>query len=247
MTQHSNSLPTSEEIQDKVIETTSSPKTRHRRAYLSFIYISVATVIFAMLAFYAKTVSYFAFDLPISLSLQSLQSPYTDLIFRTISSPGYSPQIIIISSLIIVPLYYLGFRYESLTAAANAVITSTIGIVLKNLIHRSRPPIELVQVTKFLPDYSFPSGHVLFYTSFFGFIWFLSYVLLKKSIPKIILLVILGLLIVLIAPSRIFLGQHWASDTLGSYLLGSVLLLLTVSFYNWGKKRYLIRQPVAPR
>ncbi len=32
-----------------------------------------------------------------------------------------------------------------------------------------------------LNSYSFPSGHVMFYVGFFGFLWFLVYTLLKRS------------------------------------------------------------------
>ncbi len=53
-------------------------------------------------------------------------------------------------------------------------------------------------------------------------------------------------MIVLIGPSRMFLGEHWASDVLGGYLLGSLTLSLTIFFYRWGKERFLVEQPVAP-
>jgi undecaprenyl-diphosphatase len=53
-------------------------------------------------------------------------------------------------------------------------------------------------------------------------------------------------LIALIGMSRIYLGQHWASDVLGAYLLGTLTLVVNIWFYRWGKKRFFVRQPVAP-
>ncbi len=246
MSNNHNSLPTPQDIQESVSHSVAPTKIRHRRAYLIFIYITITTTLFGILSFFAKSLPYFSFDLPITLTIQSINSPPISFILHTISFPGYSPQIAIITSIILLMFFLSGFKFESLTATANAIITSATGVLLKNLIHRSRPPIELVQVAKHLPDFSFPSGHVLFYTSFFGFIFFLVFVLFKKSLLQFLALILLALLILLIAPSRIFLGQHWASDTIGSYLLGSVLLLITIVFYNWGKNRYLIRQPIAP-
>ena len=41
---------------------------------------------------------------------------------------------------------------------------------------------------------------------------------------RILLLVVSAALVVLVGPSRIYLGDHWASDVMGSYLIGGVLL-----------------------
>src|SRR5438093_814383 len=53
------------------------------------------------------------------------------------------------------------------------------------------------------------------------------------------------LLSALTGPSRIYAGEHWASDVAGSYLLGSVWLLLAITLYRWGKPRFFVTQPVA--
>ena len=96
-----------------------------------------------------------------------------------------------------------------------------------------------------LKDYSFPSGHVLFFTTFFGFMLFLAYTLLKHSWWRTGLLILLVGMIALIGPSRIYVGQHWASDVIAAYLLGSVWLALSVVIYRWGKPRFFANQPVA--
>jgi undecaprenyl-diphosphatase len=46
-------------------------------------------------------------------------------------------------------------------------------------------------------------------------------------------------------PSRIYLGQHWFSDVMGAYVLGSLWLLLSIRVYRWGKPRFFRDQPVA--
>ena len=97
-----------------------------------------------------------------------------------------------------------------------------------------------------LTDSSFPSGHVLMYTAFFGFLMFLGYTLLKPSIARAVMLVILGSLVALVGLSRIYLGDHWASDVTGAYLLGSLWLAMSIALYRWGKTRFFVRQPLAP-
>jgi undecaprenyl-diphosphatase len=85
----------------------------------------------------------------------------------------------------------------------------------------------------------------MFYLGFFGFVGFLAFSLLKPSVKRSLLLVLFGGLIVLIGASRIYTGEHWASDVLGAYLLGSLTLVAIVQLYIWGKTRFFVHQPVA--
>jgi undecaprenyl-diphosphatase len=86
----------------------------------------------------------------------------------------------------------------------------------------------------------------MYYLGFLGFIGFLVFSLLKPSIKRSLILMLIGIPLVLIGVSRIYLGEHWASDVLGSYLLGSLTLVATIQFYRWGKTRFFVHQPVAP-
>jgi membrane-associated phospholipid phosphatase len=85
----------------------------------------------------------------------------------------------------------------------------------------------------------------MFYLGFFGFIGFLAFSLLKPSFKRSLILALIGSLVLLIGISRIYLGEHWASDVLGSYLLGSLTLVATIQVYLWGKTRFFVHQPVA--
>jgi undecaprenyl-diphosphatase len=92
----------------------------------------------------------------------------------------------------------------------------------------------------------FPSGHVLTFTALCGFLAFLVYTLLKPSWGRTTLLVTAFVLVILMGVSRIYQGQHWFSDVMGAYLLGSLWLALTIRVYRWGKPRFFSHQPVAP-
>jgi undecaprenyl-diphosphatase len=62
----------------------------------------------------------------------------------------------------------------------------------------------------------------------------------------VIFLVPFAVLISLMGLSRIYQGEHWFSDVMGAYLLGSLWLALTIKLYRWGKPRFFVDQPVAP-
>ena len=138
-----------------------------------------------------------------------------------------------------------GFQWEAVATLFATLFTPIVNVIVKDYIRRPRPTVDLVHVFRILDSYSFPSGHVMFYVGLFGFVWFLVYTLLKRSWRRTALLILIGAFIALVGPSRIYLGQHWPSDVLGAYLLGSLTLLVNLWFYRWGKKRFFVRQPVA--
>lgn len=219
---------------------------RHYRARIFQGYVVTATIAFAVLLLFARAVNYFPFDLAITLDLQTIHSGLFDVLMQLVSVPGFAPQSFIITALILLGLLVLGLRWEAVAAAFAAVGISALGLVVKYVVHRPRPSSDLVHVVQQLKDYSFPSGHVLFYMAFFGFILFLSFTLLKPGLPRSILIVILAAMVALIGISRVYLGEHWASDVISAYLLGSLWLTLTVYVYRWGKPRFFVHQPLAP-
>ena len=225
---------------------TTSPPKRKYRTLLFRVAMFSAIGAFAMLTFLVETIPSFPIDLQITRAIQSINSPLFAELMRLISWPGFSPQSFIISALIVLVIYSFGFHWEALTAVVAAILPPVINVLVKELIRRPRPTVDSVQVFQRLESYSFPSGHVMFYVGFFGFIWFLIFTLLKRSLIRTLLLILLGSLILLVGISRIYLGQHWASDVLGAYLLGGLTLVAIIQFYRWGRKRFFVQQPVAP-
>jgi undecaprenyl-diphosphatase len=128
-----------------------------------------------------------------------------------ISAPGYWPLSWFIVGGAIAGFGIVGLRREAifilLTTGAGFVSAYT-----KVLIERPRPSGEGVRVLSQLLDFSYPSGHVVGYVSLYGFLFFLTYVLWRRSAVRTLALGLLGGLVLLIGPSRVYLGHHWASD-----------------------------------
>jgi membrane-associated phospholipid phosphatase len=126
----------------------------------------VVGIAFIVLALSAWTTPYFPIDLTITRRLQAIHAPLFSGIMRLISWPGYVPQSFIISAGVIGLLAFYGFRWEAWMSLAAVLFETALNEALKLAIHRLRPPASLVQVFTNMHDYSFPSGHVMFYVGF---------------------------------------------------------------------------------
>ena len=216
---------------------------RHRVVLFQAALVLIAGA-FALLTFLVKTRPSFAMDLEISRSIQSLDAPLFAWLMYLVSWPGFSPQAMLITGLVVWLIFGFGLRWEAFTTLSAALSSTALNVLVKNLVQRPRPLPDMVNVLATLNSYSFPSGHVMFYVSFFGFIGLLAYSLLKPSFQRGLLLIFFGGLVILIGISRIYLGQHWASDVLGAYLLGCLALVANIQLYRWGKTRFFVQQPI---
>lgn len=144
------------------------------------------------------------------------------------SAPGLSPildPLMIVVSLVgsyllllyVIPAWLSGRReraFDVLVAIALALVLTTM---LKYAIGRERPIDVLGAGARIVPvplsaedDPAFPSGHVSRAAAFAAV---LSFHRRRLSAP-------LGLLVLAEAISRIYVGAHWPTDTIGGALLG---------------------------
>jgi membrane-associated phospholipid phosphatase len=218
---------------------------RRYRTSVFEVYLIGAVILFLTFAIAAKTFAYFTFDVTITRAIQDVNAGWFDALMKALTWIGFAPQAWIISVLVIGFLFVSGLKWETLVTLVSLIGSTLVGLGIKLLVVRPRPNADLVHVMTQLTDYSFPSGHVLYFTTFFGFLLFLTYTLVKPVWWRTLLLIVLGIMIALIGVSRIYEGQHWASDVLAAYLLGSVWLSGSILVYRWGKPRYFVNQPVA--
>ena len=225
-------------------ETAPAPLRRHR-SYLFIFVLVLLAVAFGVLAFFVKTVHSFPFDLVITEGIQSITFPPFDNLMLAISWLGFFPQSVYVTMLIIIVILFFGLQWEAMAAIIAAVLATGVNVMVKDLIQRPRPSTPLIHVMARLTDFSFPSGHVMYFLGFYGFIGFLAFTLLKPSLARTLILIVISILVGLVGISRIYEGEHWASDVLGAYLLGALTLLAIIEIYRWGKSRFFVHQPVA--
>lgn len=110
---------------------------------------------------------------------------------------------------------------------SGTLIFSTImNNVIKVIIRRERPIYMLVKETTF----SFPSGHTMASVSMYGILIYLINKSNTNKKLKIILSIILGMIPLMVATSRIYLGAHYFSDILGAIMLATIVLLISTKY-----------------
>lgn len=122
--------------------------------------------------------------------------------------------------------------YREAIFALLTPIAAGLNFIVKIVVDRHRPTGDLVRILDKELDPSFPSGHVVFYVVFFGYL--IAALLFVKKIPKIIrgiIILLSAVLIVAISFSRVYLGAHWTTDVIAGYLLGLILLSILLYFY----------------
>ncbi len=191
---------------------------------------------FAVLAFFAKQYPYFPFDLYITRNIQLINSQPFNYLMLVMTEIGF----VIPGALLVAAGCLTLIRFRKLVDAGILLLSTSgavlLSLILKLLVARPRPDPNLIeQVASYQVKDSFPSGHVLFFTGFAGFLLYLSWIYLPKGILRYVVIGLWTLLIILMGISRIFLGAHWFSDTLGAYLIGGVWLFVVIFI----RRRYI--------
>lgn len=108
----------------------------------------------------------------------------------------------------------------------NLVISTILNQVLKYIVQRPRPTeFRIIDET----GYSFPSGHSMVSTAFYGFLIYLIYKKVENKYLKWTLISALSILILFIGVSRIYLGVHYTSDVFAGFLISISYLIVFIS------------------
>ena len=146
--------------------------------------------------------------------------------FSNVVTSFASSQAIIIITLILI--FLLNTNHERIFVIINTLISAGIIILSKNIFLRERPLFG----SELLSSYSFPSGHSLIATTYYGFLIYLLRRSKCKEEYKVIGTTLLSTLIVLICLSRIFLSVHYVTDVIGGVILGLIILLVLIYFFD---------------
>ncbi len=242
------SMNHSQPLEQVIEKSKSAVKEAHKPWYvmnqtsriLFFIY-AIQLILFAILAWWVHATPVSPIDIVITREFQENTNPWLKVFMIIISYPGNSfllPFLIIITA---GTFWIVGLRLEGLCVVILSVVSALLNVFVKLLVNRPRPSAMLVEVLQVAIGKSFPSGHVMAYLAFWGLLFSFSIILFRGwAWWRITLMSISAIFVILIGPARIYLGDHWASDVLGSYLIGGVLLAVTLWIYLRLKSIHLV-------
>jgi undecaprenyl-diphosphatase len=183
---------------------------------------ALASLIFAIRPMMRK---YKKVDLKIFDRIQAYTNERNNRIIKGITFLG-SHQFMVPANLSLI-IYFLFIRrrsWFSIRVAAVALSSLLLMLVLKKLFRRKRPLLPLLEPARGL---SFPSGHAMMSTSFYGLLIYIITHTIKQPAYKWPMIIALLALIRSIGFSRVYLRVHYASDVLAGYITGLLWLLVS--------------------
>ena len=115
-------------------------------------------------------------------------------------------------------------RVSALLFVGTVVGGFSLMSAFKIVFFRARPQLwpALVKET----TYSFPSGHATMSTVFFGGLVAVVFHLSQRRLHRVLAALVASVFVTGVAVSRIYLGAHWATDTIAGILLGLFWVVL---------------------
>jgi membrane-associated phospholipid phosphatase len=183
-----------------------------------------------ILSWVAQRTQFFPGDRSITARLQRYRQPWIRGFFFGVSEIGFLKWATPLTVAVAGVFWALRFRLEAifiLFTSSSALLNQ----IVKRVIKRPRPTKDLVTVARVIDEPSFPSGHVMYYTNFFGLLIYLLATNWRPSRLRNSLISVCTALIAFIGPSRVYLGAHWPSDVMAGYVYGGLWFGGIMAFY----------------
>lgn len=173
-------------------------------------------------------------DINVAKYITSIRTPELNDFFLFITQLGNTvPLVVFITAAFL--FFFIIKKYSQLvTIFLTTVGCGVIIIVIKEVVQRARPIDGLIVEHGF----SFPSGHAFIGVCFWGVLFYLFSTLVKNRFVKMGLILFGIILALLIGFSRVYIGVHWPSDVIASYLLSSVYVLAVILLVNNKQKLF---------
>ena len=192
---------------------------------------SFALLLFVIIGYVVKFYpeNLLPFDSSVQATIRGDLPETLTLIFRGITRLIDLPAVVSWSLLLAIILYFKKWKCESLLVTANLSLAGILIVSLKHLYQRPRPDILHLVEEK---DFSFPSGHSLAVTLLVASLMIILGQRVKNRILKYTLQILLGIYLLSVLVSRVYLGVHYPSDVIASLCMGLGVLFMEFPYYD---------------
>jgi undecaprenyl-diphosphatase len=171
------------------------------------------------------------FDLPVARFIQGMSwGPLVYPMQLINASAGYGQ--VVLGAVAIVAMFVVERRAGWLMLIGS--ISSLLDNIIKLLVSRNRPTVDLVHILSPASGFSYPSGHAVFFT-WMSFMIAFALAPRVKPVLRPILWIVAAIVIILTCIARVWAGDHWPSDVLG----GVLLAIAWSAFVLWLPERWL--------
>lgn len=183
----------------------------------------VFALVFGIIAFFHESRLGKWIDNEVYEFIYSSESFITTSIMLGATKVGEVWAMLCISLLLVAYLMLKRHKIEALFFALTMALSGILNPALKNIFDRERPTLLLlIDITGF----SFPSGHAMESTAYFGSgIYLLNR--LNQGNSKGILIGLCAAMILLISISRVYLGVHYPTDIIAGIIGGVFCIILS--------------------
>ncbi|SCJ37165.1 Undecaprenyl-diphosphatase BcrC [uncultured Eubacterium sp.] len=191
---------------------------------LRSVIIGGALICFAYIAYTVMSCDVLGYDTAIREWVYGLRSPLRNRILICITYLGNWQTIVMLGLALLI---YPGTRRKiGLPFAVTAISSTVIYKIAKSIFQRPRPDLSVRIIEE--SGYSFPSGHSMNCMVIYGILIYLTRRYCKNRTAANWITVLLGLLILVIGCSRVYVGVHFPTDILGGWSLGIAVLTAAI-------------------
>ena len=175
-------------------------------------------------------------DRPTLSWLVGHRDPVLTAVMTAVSTVGGEVVLSIVAVLAVVALAWRRRFDEAVLLGLALGAAESLSLVLKHVVGRARPPAADV-VGPVETTLSFPSGHTIGTATFalaLAYLWWRRSPSARRALAG---LAAAGGATAVMAGSRLYLGDHWLTDVLGSVALACGVLALVVLADLWWRRR----------
>jgi undecaprenyl-diphosphatase len=160
-------------------------------------------------------------------------------LMRLITHLGGVPAMVAFSVVGGLLLWLRNYRLLAVGWVVAAAGGGLIDMGAKLLIDRDRPPIEARDEEVDEETKSFPSGHSMGSVVGYGMLGYVITLLGRRGAVRAAAVALLGVLVLLIGFSRIYLRAHWFTDVLGGFAMGTFWASFCITWLEVLRRRRL--------